>query len=447
MTKHHPRVAFLPPKRFASSSTVAAAVLCLSLSAASGCQMTASRWLPGLPGNPFARVESSDTTTDTPPRADSDKPAANPFRRNATTDRLVGFVTGKNENLPLAKQRYQQGDALFRQATAEPKDKRVDLFAKAAKRFKTAGDAAPGSGLHQDALFMQGESLFFANDLNGARDAFETLQKEFPRNRHSDRAAARLFSIGQYWIAVSKAGGDSWYKLNLFDSKLPMRDADAHAVRVLDQIRFDDPTGKLADDATMAAAVEHLRNQRYEQADEFLTDLRETFTDSDHLFLAHMLGIRCKLEVYRGPAYSDLVLEEADELLKQTRQRFPNKLREQKYNETLARSAAEIDYHKAGKLAYRARIRGKQRNYGAARELYRQILRDHPAAPQAEEARKTLDKIASLPAQPDRPLAFMTKAFPSAKQSPPLELAGGESDTEEDSETPPEGDSGERMLR
>ena len=91
----------------------------------------------------------------------------------------------------------------------------------------------------------------------------------------------------------------------------------------------------------------------------------------------------------------------------------------------------------------RARFREKQRNYGSARELYQQILQDHPGAPQAEKARETLEKISSLPATPNKPLAFMTKAFPSAKQSPPLETVQsqpGEPSAEEDG-------SGERMLR
>lgn len=337
------------------------------------------------------------------------------------TTRLVGFVSGKKEDLPRAKQLYIKADALFKEASRAPKATRTGMFAEAAELFKDAGDEAPGSGLQQDAMFMQGESLFFANDLNGARDTFENLQKKFPRNRHSDRAAARLFSISKYWIDISKAGSDSWYTLNFFDSTRPWRDADGHAVRVLDQIRYDDPTGKIADDATMAAAAEYIRNEQYERADEFLTDLRETFTDSDHLFLAHLLGIRCKLEIYAGPRYSERVLDEADTLVKQTRRRFPNELREKKYSDLLARAAAEIAYHKAEKLAFRAQYRERQQEYGAARELYRKILRDHPTTPQADSAREVLAKIEKLPASPTRNLAFLAKVFPSSKRSTPLE--------------------------
>ena len=410
----------------------------LLLITSGGCSMLGNspaprRFFPGLgltskadTGSAEKVASSSETTT-----------AENPVRhasgslsdRLGSSNKLVGYVTGTYQNLPKAKELYQQGDKIFRSATNASKAERVDLFAEAADYFDDAADEAPGSALHQDALFMRGESLFFANDLNGARDAFETLQKDFPRNRHSDRAAARLFSISQFWIDVSKAGSDQWYTINFFDSTRPMRDAQGHAVKVLDQIRYDDPTGKLADDATMAAAVEYIRNEDFERADEFLTDLRETFSDSDHLFIAHLMGIRCKLSIYRGPAYSFLVIDEADKLVQQTRRRFPDKLRDPKYNEMIARAAAEVEYHKAEKLAYRARFRTKQKNYGAARDLYRKILRDHSTTPQAEEARSVLAKIEEQPASPTRNFAFLAKAFPSAKQSPPLKLIESEADT------------------
>lgn len=432
------------------------------LASTTGCQTSgasASRsWLPKLP---FRSVATSETETPEPVQAEeTPRVASNPVTNAGgklglpSTNRLVGYVTGKkHEDIPRAKEYYRRGDELFRQAALAPKATRTGMFAEAAELFESAGKEAPGSGLHQDALFMQGESLFFANDLNGARDAFEKLQKDFPRNRHGDRAAARLFSISKYWIDVSKSGSDAWYSLNFFDTTRPLRDADGHAIRVLDQIRYDDPTGKLADDATMAAAAEHIRNEQYEKADEFLTDLRETFTDSDHLFLAHLLGIRCKLEIYGGPEYSELVLDEADELVRQTRRRFPNELREEKYNQLLARAAAEIAYHKAEKLAFRAKYRERKKEFGAAAQLYRKILRDHPTTPQADRAREVLAEIEKLPATPTQNVAIraIAKAFPSSKRSTPLVTVDSlqtsdETPAESPTETPSE-TTGKKLLR
>ena len=368
--------------------------------------------------NPIAQVSS-----ESPVQVEPAKPDLTLTERTQNTSKKVlNFVTGREqENSKRGKELYREADALFRKATSEPKEVRVKTYRDAAKLFKSAGEASPGTALEQDAMFMQGESLFFADRLREATSVYEKLQKDFPRNRHLDRVAARLFSISQYWIDTVKADDEKWFKINLTDPKKPRVDVDGHAIRVLDQIRYDDPTGRLADDATMAAAAEYIRQQKYEEADEFLTDLRETFSDSEHLFLAHLLGIRCKLEVYAGPAYSGLILEEADTLVRQTRERFPNRLAEPQYGEMVARAAAEIAYMRAERHAYRAEYREKQKKYGAARVYYNLLLSEYPDTPQAETARERLAEIEQYPSVPKQRLGWLTKIFPDQERSTPLE--------------------------
>lgn len=344
-------------------------------------------------------------------------------RASKMTRSLTNTITGKEqEDRNRAKDFYKEGDRLFREASSQPTEQRKKMFKAAAKQFKKAAEAAPGSALEQDSLFMQAESQFFSDQLTLATDTYQKLQKEFPRNRHNDRIAARLFSISRYWIETSKADQDSWVPINLTDRSRPRVDADGHAIRVLDQIRYDDPTGRLADDATMAAAAEYIRQEKFEEADEFLTDLRETFSDSEHLFLAHLLGIRVKLEVYAGPSYSGLVLEEAETLVRQTRQRFPDKMAEEKYGEMVARAAAEIEFHRAERLAFRATFAEKQQNFGAARYNYETLIEKYPETPQAEAARGRMPKIAELPDHPTRRLSWLKKVFPDSRPRTPLEM-------------------------
>ena len=422
-----------------------------ALAAASGCQsMTNGPW--GALGSPEPVVTTAAEQIGYEPSPSADAPAStgdvaqasatqdpapqSPESQQSTetaptvvqkaqqaTDRLVSFVTRREQVDPeQAKKLYRQGDAAFRQAKDLPEGERAKQFTEAAVLFRRAGESSPGTALHQDALFMQGESLFFADNLTDAAEIYGKLQKDFPRNRHSDRIAARLFSISRYWIATAKATEGEWFTVNLTDKKRPAWDADGHAIRVLDQIRYDDPTGRLADDATMAAAAEFIRQKKFGRADEFLTDLRKTFTDSDHLFLAHLLGIRCKLEVYAGPEYSNAMLEEADKLVTQTRQRFPGKLQEPKYREMVARAAAEIAYHRAEHLNVRAEYRYKRREYGAAQQYYQMILQDHGDTPFAEIARERLAEVSDLPPVPQQRLSWLTKIFPDSERAEPLEM-------------------------
>ncbi len=372
--------------------------------------------------NPIAQVSAESPLTTAPSlTAQPNDPSLND-KVTETTKQVLNMVTGREqENSLRAKELYGKADTLFRQASAQSEDERIDSFFEAAELFESVAEAAPRTALEQDALFMQAESLFFAEDYRSATEIYQTLQKKFPRNRHIDRVAARLFSISDYWINRVVSEKDSWMNFNFTDDKRPIYDMDGHAIRVLDQIRFDDPTGRLADDATMRAASEYLRQQKYAEADEFLTDLRETFPDSEHLFLAHMLGIQCKLELYAGPAYSGLVLEDAEKLVQQTRDRFPVKMQDPANSESVAKASAEIAYHRAGRYAFRAKYRERQQKYGAARVYYNLLLQEFPNTPQAEIARTRLAAIEEFPDVPKQRLSWLQKVFPDQKKTTPLE--------------------------
>ena len=382
--------------------------------------------------NAVTQVSGETPLTATPTLTAQQKEQSLEAKTAKATEQIFNFVWRREQvDSQRAGELYREADSLFKIASSKQQDDRSDTFEMAAKLFANAAEASPGTALEQDALFMQGESLFFAEDYRSATETYQTLQKDFPRNRHIDRVASRLFSISDYWIGTAVNGKDSWFKVNLTDGKRPRFDADGHAIRVLDQIRFDDPTGRLADDATMRAASEYLRQGKYTEADEFLTDLRESFPDSEHLFLAHMLGLQCKLELYAGPAYSGLVLEDADKLVQQTRERFPYEMKNKTNSESVAKAATEIAFHRAARYAYRAKYRERQKKYGAARVYYNLLLKDYPNTPQAETARIRLAEIEKYPDVPKQRLSWLQKVFPDQKKSTPLETRQPSTDPSE----------------
>jgi TolA-binding protein len=382
--------------------------------------LAATILLAGCQSMTQPRVDDYDRGT-----LDQSTASKSPMAKN--WDKASRFVSGREQvNRDRAIELYRQGDALFRQAAEKPRDEAKADFAAAAKLFKRASDALPGSALQQDAYFMAGESFFFADQLTKAEDAYVKLQKEHPRNRHSGVVGARLFSIAQYWIDFKKSGQRDLLLVNFTDPSRPYLDSAGHGIRVLDQMRYDDPTGKLADDATMAAAMEHLRVKEYLEADQMLTDLREIYPDSSHLFNAHMLGIRCKMEMYAGAAYSGLVLEEADKLIDRTKRIFPNECGEPENREYLAKAAAEIEYRQAEKLWERARYREKQLQFGGANVYLQELLEKYPETPFAEDARAHLAENSDKPEKPPQRLAFLTYLFPAAKPQKPLMSTDGQ---------------------
>lgn len=427
---------FIGCTSFASPSQITTDLINFGNDSDSAAEFSASK-----PSQETGQETIGQTQPTSSPPASSENSDDTPTAMSITEkgEQLFLRLSGQQqESGEQAKDFYQRANRHFEIAAEQTPEQAKETFNQAAELFHYAGDLSPGTALQQDAMFMRGESLFFADRLVDASDVYERLQKEFPRNRHIDKVAARLFSISRYWIDVAKANQGNLNPVNLTDPKYPKLDVDGHAIRVLDQIRFDDPTGRLADDATLAAALEYMRQEKYQEADEFLTDLRETFTDSEHLFVAHLLGINVKMQTYRGPKYSGLALEDAEKLVKQTRQRFPDKLRDNEDDSAkrLEDSASKIAFLQAERLRYRAEYREKRKEYGAASYYYNLLLTKYPDTPHAANARERLAATEKKPRRPIQRLSWLTTVFPdSTAKSAPLELNGSSEPVDGSSET------------
>ena len=359
------------------------------------------------------------------PRTQADDPLKNELPGQGAIksgfNRAGRFLSGKEQiDADRAKQWYLDGDREFRVAAGMSRGEADATFVKAGDRFLKAAEAAPGSALQQDALYMAGESYFFANRLNDARDAYEKLQTDHPRNRHSERTASRLFEIGNYLIEAGVADESRVIAVNFTDDSRPWFDSGGHGLKILDKLRYDDPTGRLSDDATMRQAVEHMRQGNWFEADQLFTDLREVYPDSDHQFNAYKLGLRCKLEMYAGPSYSEAALKDARELIERMKIVFPAELNEPENREFISQAEHMVTFLQAEKLWKRALYREKQGNYGGAAEYLQAILEKYPSTPFAENARQHLEANADKPQTRPQRLSFLSKLFPSAQPQKPL---------------------------
>ncbi|GIW96006.1 MAG: hypothetical protein KatS3mg110_4047 [Pirellulaceae bacterium] len=321
-----------------------------------------------------------------------------------------------------ARQEYAAGESLYRQAMQLGADERGPVFHEASRHFLAAAKKWPDSSLEQDALFLAGEALFFADRYAEANDVFGRLLKKHPQCRYLDVVEARRFVIAQYWLAAADYYGDSFWTVNLFDRRRPWRDTRGHALKIFDRIRIDDPTGKLADDATLAAANAYFLAGKYISADQYYTDLRKTFPTSEHQFTAHLMGVYAKLASYDGPDYSGVPLTEAEELLKQIRRQFPAEY--QKHREELERLYGEVRYRQAERHWQTARYYEKQRAYGGARFYYELVAADFPETPFAAQARQRMEEIAGLPSRPPQKLEWLVQQFPSRHEEKPLVATG-----------------------
>lgn len=328
--------------------------------------------------------------------------------KNAKT--LLRKATGNGPNRQIAKDTYLRAEALYKQAAELPENQRAERFVAAAEVYIEAAERWPGSALEQDARFMAGESYFFADYYPAANSQYEILIKGFPNSRYLDTIDQRRFAIARYWLDEERKSPESWYAVNLFDQQRPWRDRHGHALRIYDKIRVDDPTGRLADDATLAAADEHFAGGKFQKADDYYTDLRSAYPTSEHQYKAHFLGMKSKLQSYLGPNYGAKSLDEAEKLIKQMRRQFPRECAEEQ--EFLDRESARIRYLKAEKLMTTAQYYDFRAEYRAAIMYYEKVVKEFGDTPLAEKAQARIPEIRQLPPKPEQYAPWLVDLLP-----------------------------------
>ncbi len=305
------------------------------------------------------------------------------------TVEAVRTRVGLGEDQQLAQQAFSEGEDLFRS----------QQYAEAAKQFKHAIARGPGSQIEQDAMFYKAESLFYAKQYPDAVDAYEKLLKEYPNSSHLNQVVRRQFDIARYWEKHHQYKPRWTITPNALDETRPLFDTLGRALKTYENIRLNDPTGPLADDAIMATANSHFLRGRYEDADYHYQLLRREYPRSEHQYEAHILGLRCKLRRYQGPDYGEAPLQEAKKLVKQLKVQFGGELTSEQ-RDRLAEDQAEINQQLALRHYKMAKYYDDTKYYGSAKFYYAQIARDFP---KTELATASLTRLAELSGKPDHP--------------------------------------------
>ncbi len=373
-----------------------------------------------------ALVSHTEPVAEADLEAESDERQPDPLKWSDFAPSNLGTtvrrITGRGPDRNAARELYGKGEELYREAvTLRASDPDADvtrLFLDASDQFAEAALRWPDSALEEDALFRAGESQFFADHYVKANHYFELLLKNYPNTRYLDLVGARRFLIAQYWLKIHAEPGFKGVGLNLTNKSLPWADTYGHALRIYDRMRLDDPTGKLADDATIAAANASFTKGDYDKADQYYSDLRTHFPSSEHQFHAHYLGIQAKLRGYRGARYTGESLEETEKLIQQIRRQFPRQSKE--HAEELDRAAAKVRFLMAEREWLMAQYYARRKEYGAARFYYDIVLRDYPDTPFADKARAEVGEMAGKPPVPPQPLAWLVNLFPDSDTAKPL---------------------------
>ncbi len=329
----------------------------------------------------------------------------------------LGPLTVPTNNLDGDDQTLAVGHEIYESAVAAEGADRQRLFERAAAEYAQAASRLKQSHYHEDALFWLGESYFFADKYPKSMAAFGELVKKYPNSRHLDMICQRRFATAQYWLGLKETDGFDKYP-NLTNRRRPVVDTFGHAMRQFDRIRFDDPTGKLADDATMAAAVANYKKGNYGRSDVLFDDLRQNFPNSEHQFQAHLLQLECKRKIYDGPDYDGSILDEAENLVKQLVIQFPNESKAQR--EYLQEAAGDIRLKKAQREYELAQYYDRRKEFGAARLTYANVATNYKDTNLAAEAETHLSRLGGKPDVPEERLQWLADLFPEETRPKPL---------------------------
>ena len=327
-------------------------------------------------------------------------------------------MAGYGPNRDKAHKLFAEAETEYKRGAEQTGQARTAAFNSAAVKFAQAAESWPDTALQQDALFYAGEAYFFTDQYTKANESYEKLVKAFPNNRHMDVVDQRRFTIAKWWLDETDKAPEQWWMLNLTDQTRPWRDTRGHALRVFDRIRVDDPTGRLADDATLAAGNAKFQRGDYVRADEFYSDLRKNYPNSEHQFNAHFLGLKAKLLSYQGSSYAGQSLEDAEKLVKQIRRQFPRDYEQER--EFVDRAWAEIRYKSAEREYDRGAYYERRGENRAASMYYQTVVEKFADTPLAQKSEDRLAAIQGRPAVPVQQAPWLVQLFPEPDKIKPV---------------------------
>ncbi len=326
-----------------------------------------------------------------------------------------------------AQGHFVEGQRLYdggiKQLAREPNgESHQEYFMDAANEFRVAAASWPDSELEENALFFEGESYFFADRYVQANRAYEKLIANYSGSRHLDQAELRRYSVAVYWLEVA----DNTSVPSFTDPKRPKTNVAAEARRVLHRIRIDDPSGKLAGDATLALGKAFMKANRFYEAADTFEDLRNNYPGSKHLFTAYMLELEARLNGYQGKDYDDTPLRKADDLMKQIVRLFPKESEGQlpyleKQASLIQQQIAERDYS----MGQYFEGRGENR---AAGIYYKKIADKYQETELGETINERIESVAALPPKPKQVGKWLVDAFPNPEPEKPA-IRSGDNET------------------
>jgi outer membrane protein assembly factor BamD (BamD/ComL family) len=233
-------------------------------------------------------------------------------------------------------------------------------YSKARRLFRSIADNEHNPpAVAEEARYYQAECLRQEGYYPDAADYYVKMLNDFPSGSYREQALQHLFDIANYWLDDTRNGlrqkkekeeGKRWLVDQQFfhwDKSKPTLDEEGHAIEKLEQVRYNDMTGPLADKALFLMGSVKFSNEDYREADHYFSQLVEMHQNSPFASQAVELAIIAKNLSTGGSDYDGRKVAEARKLVDSAFRNYPELAR--KKEDFLVRQLGGITLQQADK--------------------------------------------------------------------------------------------------
>lgn len=257
----------------------------------------------------------------------------------------------------------------------------------------------------EEARYYEAECLRLQGRYPKAADTYDRCLKDFPNGAHKEQAVQQMFNIANYWLddtreqmreELEKREGKRWFvtpRFVSFDKTKPLLDREGRAIEKLEQVRYNDMTGPMADQALFLAGSVKFFNGDYKEADHYFTQIPERHPNSPLAPQAVEFAIISKHLSTGGSDYDGRKVAEARKLVQTAFDNYPE-LAGQK-REFLMRQLVGITLQQAEKDYKMAEFWQRTGHPGSAYFYFEIVRRRYPGTKYAEMATAKMEELRS----------------------------------------------------
>ncbi len=234
-------------------------------------------------------------------------------------------------------------------------------YKKAIEEFRALADNKGNSAiLAERARFLQAECRYNLGQYPQACDTYHKVLNDFPAGVYHRDCCARMFAICDYWLddfryELEKRSGEQgvlrWHPKwpDWRDPTKPKVDQEGRATESLQRITTHDPKGPLAEKALFWCGYVNFVRGNFTEADNFFSQLVDTYPDSALRPQAIALAILAKNNATGGAVYDGRKCAEALRLIQIAEATIPEMANDPEMAAKLARAKFAIRSQQAEK--------------------------------------------------------------------------------------------------